>query len=389
MAAAKISKISIPKAREAFDCVALVLQGGGALGAYQCGAYEALAEADVLPTWVAGISIGAINGAIIAGNPPETRVERLWEFWDTITRSPVNPWIDGLGPWLLRGEWARQIFGQSSALGALVGGAEGFFKPRVPSPWFQPTGSVAATSFYDTDQLRTTLERLIDFDRINSGEVRLSVGTVNVQSGNFVYFDTEKDRIGPEHIMASGALPPGFPAVEIDGQRYWDGGLVSNTPLQWIVEQDKCEDTLMFQIDLWNARGQFPQTMADVLTRQKEITFSSRTREQTDRFKEHQRLCRILADFLDRLPPDLKKGPEAEFLEAAANRATYNIVHLIYRAQNYEGQSKDYEFSRLSMSDHWKAGYDDAVRTLRHPAIFERAKDCAGIATFDLSREPG
>jgi len=376
-ASKKIHKSPTPEVQP-FACVALVLQGGGALGAYQCGAYEALAEAKVLPTWISGISIGAINGAIIAGNPPETRVERLWEFWDTITKSPANSWIDGLGPWLLRGEWARQIFGQSSALGTMVNGAEGFFKPRVPSPWLEPAGTLEATSFYDTAELHTTLERLIDFERLNAGEVRLSVGTVNVQSGNFVYFDTEKDRIGPEHVMASGALPPGFPAVEIDGQRYWDGGLVSNTPLQWIVEQDKCEDTLLF-----------PGNMADVLTRQKEITYSSRTREQTDRFKERQRLCRILADFLDGLPADMKKGPEAEFLKSAANRATYNIVQLIYRAQNYEGQSKDYEFSRLSMGDHWKAGYDDAMHSLRHRAIFERATDCAGVATFDFSRDHG
>jgi len=384
----RIRKTPVPD-HVPFDCIALLLQGGGALGAYQCGVYEAMAEANVLPTWVAGISIGAVNGAIIAGNPPETRVERLREFWELITTSPANFWIDRLSPWLLRGDKAREVFGQSSAWGAVVAGSTEFFRPRLPPPWLQPSGTLEATSYYDTTPLKATLERLIDFDLINSGKVRLSVGTVNVQSGNFVYFDTENDTIGPEHIMASGALPPGFPAIEIDGQFYWDGGLVSNTPLQWIVDQDVCQDTLMFQVDLWNARGEIPRDLRDVLTRQKEITYSSRTREQTDRFKEYQRLCRSLADLLDRLPPELKKSPEVAFLESAANRATYNIVHLIYRARNYEGHCKDYEFSRLSMSDHWKAGRNDAIRTLRHKAIFERATDCAGVATFDLSQIHG
>jgi len=229
-----------------FGCIALLLQGGGALGAYQAGVYDALADSSIQPNWVAGISIGAINAAIIAGNPPEKRVERLRQFWDQITKSPVSTWLGAVNEWFFRGDHGRGIFNQFSATESILSGAPGFFTPRIPSPWLQPPGVLEATSYYDTDPLKATLEQLVDFDRINSGEMRFSVGAVNVRTGNFTYFDTTTDYIRPEHVMASGALPPGFPAVEIDGEYYWDGGLVSNTPLQWVLESGPREDTLAF-----------------------------------------------------------------------------------------------------------------------------------------------
>jgi NTE family protein len=221
-----------------FECVTLLLQGGGALGAYQGGVYEALAEADIHPNWIAGISIGAINAAIIAGNPPNSRIDRLREFWTQVTSSAPwdwsgNPFVD-----LARSDDARNLLNQMSAGQAAAFGATGFFSSRVVMPWLQPGGTVAATSFYDTNHLRQTLERLVDFDRLNAGMTRFSAGAVNVRTGNFVYFDTSTHKITPEHVMASGALPPGFPAVEIDGEQYWDGGLVSNTPLQWVIESN-------------------------------------------------------------------------------------------------------------------------------------------------------
>ena len=371
-----------------FECVALLLQGGGALGAYQAGVYEAMAETGLCPDWVAGISIGAINSAIIAGNHPDKRVQKLREFWELITSHPVAGW--GLGHYtapFVRGDMMREAYNRGAAAFALTMGAAGFFKPRLPPPFFQPDGTPEATSYYDTAELKATLENLIDFDRLGE-EVRLSVGAVNVRMGNFVYFDSEEQRIRPEHIMASGALPPGFPAVEIEGEFYWDGGLVSNTPLQWVVQQaDKRMDTLAFQVDLWSARGDMPRNLAEVSTRQKEIQYSSRTRAMTDLFKKQQRIRNALADLLDKLPVGLNDGEEGDLLRRIADRKVYSIVQLIYRTARYEGQSKDYEFSRLSMEEHWRAGYNDTVRTLRHEEIFQRPsiKD-GGVFTFDVAQ---
>ncbi len=200
-----------------FECVALVLQGGGALGAYQGGVYEALAEANIHLDWIAGISIGAINAAIMAGNPPKDRVSRLREFWTQTTASA--PWH-----WPGLGDYSRNLLNQMNASFAVACGATGFFSARNLTPWLQPNGTLEATSFYDTKALKHTLERLVDFDRLNAGMTRFSAGAVNVRTGNFVYFDNSTHTIEPEHIMASGALPPGFPAVEIEGERYWDGG---------------------------------------------------------------------------------------------------------------------------------------------------------------------
>ena len=371
-----------------FECVTLLLQGGGALGAYQGGVYEALAEADIHPNWIAGISIGAINAAIIAGNPPNSRVDRLREFWMQVTSSAPwdwsrNPFVD-----LARGDNARNLLNQTSASLAAAFGAAGFFSARPVMPWLQPGGSLAATSFYDTKPLKQTLERLVDFDRLNAGMTRFSAGAVNVRTGNFVYFDTTTHTIAPEHVMASGALPPGFPAIEIDGEHYWDGGLVSNTPLQWVIESNpRRQDTLAFQVDLWSSQGALPRNLAEVATRHKEIQFSSRTRASTGQFKNVHRVQRALDALLRRLPVDLEANDDLKILKSVASDKVYNIIHLIYRAKNHEGHSKDYEFSRLSMQDHWRAGYHDAVRTLRHPEVLARPTSLDGVFTFDLERD--
>ena len=348
------SRVAQPAQHLPFEVVALVLQGGGALGAYQAGVYEALSEAGIHPNWIAGISIGAINAAIIAGNAPDDRVDRLREFWTQVTSDGPWPGAGNAYFHFARGDAMRQLLNQMSAGLAMTSGARGFFKARPMPLWLQPGGTIDATSFYDTSELKRTLERLVDFDRINSGAMRFSVG--DVRSGNFAYFDYDTHTIQPEHIMASGALPPGFPAVEIEGEHYWDGGLVSNTPLQWVVETEPRRDTLAFQVDLWSARGEFPRNVFDVITREKEIRYSSRTRSGTDQFQHVQKLRHTLAGLLEKLPEELKNGPEARFLGTAAQRKVYNIVHLIYRAKNYEGHSKDYEFSRLSMEEHWRAG---------------------------------
>ena len=241
-----------------YDVVALVLQGGGALGAYQAGVYEGLHEAGIRPNWLAGISIGALNAAIIAGSPEGERVARLREFWETICAFSIEwPAGEGLANALPFAFDINSVRNRLAATRALVQGQPGFFKPRFPSPLWSPFTGDAATSFYDTAPLQQTLERLVDFDRLNSGEVRVSVGAVNVRTGNLTYFDTAERRLGPKHFMASGALPPGFPAVEIEGEHYWDGGVVSNTPLSRVLSGEP-SDTLTFQIDLWSARGRVP-----------------------------------------------------------------------------------------------------------------------------------
>jgi NTE family protein len=376
-------KTHIVTKRPPFERIALLLQGGGALGSYQAGVYQALAEANLHPDWVAGISIGAINSALIVGNPVEKRVERLREFWEAVTTPPFGipdlKWFD------FKDEFRHSVVNQAHSLGALIGGTPNFFTPRVPPPYLSPKGTLEATSYYDVAPLRATLERLVDFDLINAGAMRFSVGAVNVRTGNFVYFDSTTHHIEPKHVLASGSLPPGFPATEIEGEYYWDGGLVSNTPLNWVLESEPPKDTLAFQVDLWSAREAFPRNMAEVATRQKEIQYSSRTRANSDRFKYVQKLRGALSCLLDKLPEELKNSPEVAILRPAASRKVYNLVQLIYRSQKYEGDSKDYEFSRPSMEEHWRAGYHDTIRTLRHPEVLERPTSMDGVFTFDLA----
>jgi NTE family protein len=388
--AASMGKGGNLRARLPFDRVALLLQGGGALGAYQAGVYEALAETGLHPDWVVGISIGAINAAIIAGNAPERRVEKLRGFWEEIT-APALGFDAGVVGLFGRGEAARALANQVSAAMVASAGTPGFFKPRIPNPWLYAPGTMEATSYYDTQPLRATLERFVDFDRVNSDkDTRLSLGAVNVRSGNLVYFDSGTQAIGPEHVMASGALPPGFPAIEIEGERYWDGGLVSNTPLQWLVTNtrvtgQRLPDALVFQVDLWSARGEFPRNLAEVATRQKEIQYSSRTRAFTDFMKRLHKVEYSVATLLDQLPDEFKQSEEARYLASIGQRHAYNLVHLIYRPRGYEGDSKDYEFSRLSMAEHWRLGYYDTMRTLRHPEVLERAGNGEEVTIFDFA----
>ena len=376
-------KTHLATQRPPFERVALILQGGGALGAYQAGVYQALAEANLHPDWVAGISIGAINSALIAGNSPEKRVERLRTFWETVSAQPFGlPFLAALEG---RDEFTHSLINHVSSVAALIGGAPGFFQPRVPPPFLYPNGTSEALSYYDVAPLRGTLEALVDFDRINADAMRFSVGAVNVRTGNFVYFDNTTHQICPEHVMASGSLPPGFPPTEIEGECYWDGGLVSNTPLDWVLESRPGRDTLAFQIDLWSARGQYPRNLLEADTRQKEIRYSSRTRLATNQFKKKQILRRAAAQLLAKLPKELQQTPEAEMLALEADEKVYNLIQLIYRARLYEGNSKDYEFSRRTMEEHWRSGYNDAVRTLRHPEVLQRPSGLDGVFTFDLA----
>jgi NTE family protein len=370
-----------------FDRVALLLQGGGALGAYQAGVYEALAETGLHPDWVLGISIGAINAAIIAGNAPERRVDKLRGFWEEISAPAMGFHAEVVE----RGKAARAYANQVNAAMVVCVGVPSFFRLRIPNPWFHPPGTIEATSYYDTRRLKTTLERFVDFDRVNADnkDTRLSLGAVNVRSGNLVYFDNGTQVIEPEHVMASGALPPGLPAIEIEGEHYWDGGLVSNTPFQWLVTntrvaEDRLPDALVFQVDLWSARGDFPRSMAEVTTRLKEIQYSSRTRAFTDFVKRLHKVESSVATLLEQLPEEFKRSEEAKFLASIAKRHAYNLVHLIYRPRGYDGDSKDYEFSRHSMEEHWRSGYSDTC-TLHHPEVLERAGNGKEFTIFDFA----
>ena len=343
--------------------VGLVLQGGGALGSYQAGVYEALASSEYLPDWVAGISIGAINAAIIAGNTPENRVKRLRSFWEEIT-AHTSLWPSALGGSLA--VWQQK----TSALTALMFGQPGFFTPRTSQDWFSP-GKLL--SYYDTSVLKGTLERLVDFDRINNAEdMRLSVGAVNVRTGQFSYFDSADMTIRPEHIMASGALPPGFPPVEIDGEHYWDGGLFSNTPLQYVLDYSPRRSRLTFQVDVFQAQGQLPTNLDEVNERDKDIRYSSRTQICSNAFRDRHDVRHAINELHKLLPPDLANTEQAKRLYEHGCVTEMDIVQLIYRPVEPQGASKDYEFSRSSMNTRWQQGLSDA-QTVLHALAMARA----------------
>ena len=363
----------------------LVLQGGGALGSYQAGAFQALCRAGFEPEWIAGISIGAINAAIIAGNDPDKRVGRLKEFWEMVS-SPV-PWNP-----VTSGDRARSLFNETSAALIATFGVPGFFAPRIPPAPLWPPGSSQSQSYYDTAPLKKTLERLVDFDRINDLKTRLSVGAVGVASGNLKYFDNFEFRnlgkkIGPEHIMASGALPPGFPSVEIEGEHYWDGGIASNTPLDHVLGEETQRDLLIFQVDLFSARGDLPTSLLEAAEREKDIRYSSRTRTTTDKNKQVHNARKALRELIGKLPDDLKSDPSLEVLCNAAKENTVTVVHLIYKSKNYESSSKDYDFSHVAMVEHWNAGVRDVHLSMRHRDVLEQPQSGETMMAYDMTRD--
>ncbi|HXR57685.1 MAG TPA: patatin-like phospholipase family protein [Burkholderiales bacterium] len=370
------------------DCVALVLQGGGALGAYQAGVYEELAGTAHEPDWIVGVSIGAINAALIAGNAPENRVKRLAEFWHLVSSGmPTEFMANPAAQAALKLVQPRSALNQLSALWAAVAGIPGFFQQRVPPAWLRADGAPEALSVYDTSPLRATLERLVDFDLINSRKARLSVGAVNVRSGNSQYFDNfDGVVIGPEHIMASGAMPPAFAPVTIDGEAYWDGGIVSNTPLQYVLDMRGKDSLLVFQIDLFSARGKLPANLAGVQQRQKEILYSSRTRFNSNMAAEIVNERKVMHDVLAKLPKELQDSPAVRHLRESLSTAPTDIVHLIYRKAAYELESMDYEFSRASVLEHWQAGQCDMRDTTAHPEWLKSTGIDAGVTQFDLTR---
>ncbi|HEY4352886.1 MAG TPA: patatin-like phospholipase family protein [Paraburkholderia sp.] len=376
-----------------YDEIALVLQGGGALGSYQAGVYEGLAEMGVEPHRIAGVSIGALNTAIIAGNPPEKRVEALRGFWNAICHP--RGWLGNLSTWALPGleqhDLARRWASMFAAGRALTEGQPGFFSPRFPLPLagFSKV-SPSEVSFYDTAALKETLLAFADFDRINDGGICVSVGAVNVRTGNLTSFVNRKMRLTPEHFMASGALPPGFPAVEIDGEFYWDGGLVSNTPLTEVLRDSDQKDTLVFQVDLWSAQGNLPGDFLDVSERAKDIQYSSRTRAVTNMLAERQRNACFIKELLKHVPSSvIKADPLFRHAQQLADGSAINVVHLIYKNKSYEGHYKDYEFSIDTMDEHWESGLEDIRDSFSHREWFNVPSRDLGFVTHDVHRPEG
>ncbi len=364
------------------DTVGLLLQGGGALGAYQAGVYEALHEARLEPDWIAGVSIGSINAALIAGNPPERRLDALHEFWRTVTQRPVWGFLPD-------GDQGRRLHNMwSSAMTAMLG-QPGFFAPNPVLPWLRPRGSAGATAFYDVAPLRETLDRLVDFGRINDGAVRFAVGAVDVATGNFAYFDNSEAPIVLDHVIASGALPPALPMTQIGNDYYWDGGLVSNTPLQHLLDHIDGENALVFQVDLFSARGAIPRDLPEAMARAKDIQYSSRTRLTTDYYRAAHMQRVQLKRLLQKLDDADLSEEERALKRKLATIPAISILQLVYQQAAHEGEAKDYDFSKSSMRDHWAAGKRDTELTLSRKAWLEMPSEESGIVTYDIHRVGG
>jgi NTE family protein len=357
----------------------LVLQGGGSLGAYQAGVYEGLSEAGIAPDWVTGVSIGAVNAALIAGNPPAQRLARLQQFWERVSSRAALAPPASFDP-------IRPALNRLSAAAALTFGVPGLFTPRVPPPMFAADGSIGALSVYDISPLAKTLEELVDFDLINRKDVRCSIGAVNVRTGNSVYFDNHERKIGPEHVLASAALPPGLPPVIVDGEPYWDGGLVSNTPLWYVLDDSPRMSALILQVDLFSAQGEMPENLDQVLERAKDIQYSSKTRFNTMRVRELEDLRLALHRVLGRLPRRLQNDPDVKRLAQACNVGQITITHLINRRYAHSASFKDYEFSRATMLELWTSGREDVRTTISRPEMLKATEQGQRMRVYDLTR---
>jgi NTE family protein len=360
--------------------IALVLQGGGALGAYQAGIYQALHENDLAPDWVVGTSIGAINAALIAGNPFDARMKKLHAFWDRVAHR------DSVDMERVSDE-TRHLNTLLATVDATVRGVPGFYSPRLFSPF--PFGLPVLpehASFYDTSPLSKTLSELIDFEYLNGdGNIRLTVNAVKVTSGQLVSFDSMKQPIGVEHVMASGALPPGFPPVRIEGELYWDGGLYSNTPLETVLNDSPQIDTLCFMVDLWNATGPEPTSCEHVQTRQKDIMYASRSQRHIEAYLHTHQLQRTVRELYERLPDKLKTKEDKDVMAALACDTTMHIVRLPYGGQDWNMASKDINFSKGSLDWRWQQGYDDASRAIQQAGWLSKVSSDTGIVVHEVS----
>jgi NTE family protein len=367
------------------DRIALVLQGGGALGSYQAGVYQALHEHGLAPDWVVGTSIGAINAALIAGNEPAARLPRIKQFWDRLARPDVLDMKQAIDP-------ARQFNIWLSTVNVTARGVSGFFTPRSFNAFAMGMAvEPDMASYYDTADLADTLNELVDFDYLNAkGGTRLTVNAVKVTSGELVSFDSTRQTINAAHIMASGALPPGFPPIRIDGELYWDGGLYSNTPLETVLDDKSSDDTLCFMVDLWNAQGPEPRTMEEVQTRQKDIMFASRSSRHIDDYLRNYRLQRTIRELYEQLPAKLKSKVTPDVLDQLGVNSIMHVVRLPYHGQDWHMAAKDINFSKGSIEWRWEQGYLDAARGVERADWLSKVGDGLGIILHDLAlHRPG
>jgi NTE family protein len=328
--------------------IVLVLQGGGALGAYQAGVYQGLSEAGIEPDWVIGTSIGAINAALIAGNKPKDRIARLSQFWERV-RSPAH----------LAESWLASLGGAVANLGVFARGVPGFFQPNVLAllGLHFPAG-VEQASYYSTAPLKETLGELVDLDQLNGRHTRLTVGAVNARTGMMRYFDSRDMPLGIEHVMASGALPPAFPAVEIDGEPYWDGGLYSNTPIEVVFDDKPRRNAVIFSVNMWQPSGPAPATLWQVMGRQKDIQYASRGLSHVARHQQLHRLRHVIRELTRRLPAEQAGDPAVKELASYGCDTTMHLVRLLAPRLDNEDHTKDIDFSGPGIHARWRAGYD-------------------------------
>jgi NTE family protein len=373
-APAPILQATSAKQRVIQEQIVLVLQGGGALGAYQAGVYQALMEGGIEPDWVIGTSIGAINGAIIAGNEPDKRVERLREFWHGMAKG--RP-LDQL--------WPTSIFGNSLAnMSTLVAGVPGFFTPNPNAIW-GPTfrHGVDKAAYYSTEPLKNTLERRVDFEQLGRRHVRLSVGAVNVRSGEMRYFDSRDMPLAAAHVMASGALPPAFPAVAIDGDYYWDGGIFSNTPIEVVLEDVPRRNSLIFSVNVWQPSGNHPTTIQQVMARHKDIQFASRGKTHVTRQAQLHRLRHVVRELANRLPPDVRADPMVQDLAEYGCGTLMHLVRFLAPRLDGEDHTKDIDFTSAGIERRWQAGFDHASKALLEKPWQGEVDPLAGIVIHE------
>lgn len=356
--------------------VVLVLQGGGALGAYQAGVYQALHEGGISPDWVIGTSIGAINAALIAGNAPDDRLQRLQTFWKRVEHDAL---VGALGAW----PWFGQ---QLASMATMAGGLPAFFRPNplaaLGSHW--PLGAEHA-AYYTTDALRGTLTELIDFARINDGSCRLTVGAANLRTAEMRYFDSRDMAFDVRHVMASGALPPGFPAVRIDGELYWDGGVLSNTPVEAVFDDNPRCSAVVFVVHIWNPSGAEPETMTQVMNRMKDVQYSSRARSHVARQKQIHRLRHIIAALAARLPPEERGRPEVREMAAYGCLTQMHVVRLLAPGLAGETHLKDIDFSPAGIAERWKAGHRHTTEVLAQAPWRETVDPLEGLILHEAA----
>ncbi len=356
--------------------VVLVLQGGGALGAYQVGVYQAMHEAGVEPDWVIGTSIGAINGALIAGNHPSKRMERLEQFWQRVQRNPLGP-IIGLWP-----TWGNT----ASNMATISMGIPSFFKPN-PLAWINSKMvlGIERAGYYNTEQLHETLEDLVDFDYLAQSSSRLTVGAVNVRTGDMRYFDTREERLSAQHIMASGALPPAFPAVRIDGDPYWDGGIYSNTPIEAVLDDKPRRDSVIFSTQMWSPRGEEPNSLWEVMARMKDIQYASRSTNHIERQKQLHRLRHVIRELSDTLTPAQRNTPEAKALTAWGCGTTMHVVKLNAPHLPGEDQTKDIDFTPAGVRARRDAGYAQTLAALADRSWEGEGDPIEGVIVHEIA----